>query len=66
MKTFALRIAVRVAGLALALAIPAAKSQEVTLRGVSAFPEGQYYTKRFTDWIDKLKDRKSTRLNSSH
>lgn len=29
-------------------------AQEVTLRGISAFPEGQYYTKRFTDWITKV------------
>ena len=48
------QIAVRIAGLALALAVSAASAQEITLRGVSAFPEGQYYTKRFTDWIDKL------------
>jgi TRAP-type C4-dicarboxylate transport system substrate-binding protein len=50
MKPFA----VRIAGLALAVAVSAASAQEITLRGVSAFPEGQYYTKRFTDWIDKL------------
>ena len=50
MKPFAMRIA----GLALALAVSPASAQEITLRGVSAFAEGQYYTKRFTDWIDKL------------
>ena len=50
MKSFA----VRIAGLALALTVSAASAQEITLRGVSAFPEGQYYTKRFTDWIDRL------------
>ena len=50
MKPFA----VRIAGLALALAVSSASAQEITLRGVSAFAEGQYYTKRFTDWIDKL------------
>ena len=48
------QFAVRIAGLALALAASVASAQEITLRGVSAFAEGQYYTKRFTDWIDKL------------
>ncbi len=48
------QFAVRIAGLALALAASVPSAQEITLRGVSAFPEGQYYTKRFTDWIDKL------------
>ncbi|MSQ71511.1 MAG: C4-dicarboxylate ABC transporter substrate-binding protein [Betaproteobacteria bacterium] len=31
-----------------------AGAQEVSLRAVSAFPEGQYYTKRFLDWIEKV------------
>jgi TRAP-type C4-dicarboxylate transport system substrate-binding protein len=31
-----------------------AAAQEATLKAVSAFPEGQDYTKRFTDWIAKV------------
>jgi len=41
-------------GMALSLAGAAANAQEVTLRAISAFPEGQYYTKRFLEWIEKL------------
>ena len=46
--------------LAAALATLPATAQETTLRLVSAFPENSIYVKRLE------KDRKSTRLNSSH
>ena len=39
---------------AIALASAAATAQEVTLRAISAFPEGQAYTKRFLEWIAKV------------
>lgn len=40
--------------LAVSLVSAAPNAQEVTLRGISAFPEGQDYTKRFVEWITKV------------